>query len=141
MRASGVRGLIVYCSDYRCSHSVAISGDSWEDDVRLSDIEPRFTCRACGRKGADVRPNFDWEIDARRAKLPLPPIMVSRAYGPSPPPISPSLVIRAYQTTGHQPVAVAHAFIIIDPTTGVVTSANAICGLILTSRGCHCFRR
>ena len=43
MRASGVRGLIVYCSDYRCSHSVAISGDPWEDDVRLSDIEPRFT--------------------------------------------------------------------------------------------------
>jgi hypothetical protein len=43
MRASGVRDLIIYCSDYRCSHSVAISGDPWEDDVRLSDIEPRFT--------------------------------------------------------------------------------------------------
>ena len=51
MRASGVRGLIIYCSDYRCSHSVAISGDPWEDDVRLSDIEPRFTWRACGQKG------------------------------------------------------------------------------------------
>ena len=45
MRASGVRGLIVYCSDYKCSHSVAISGGPWEDDVRLFDIEPRFTCR------------------------------------------------------------------------------------------------
>jgi hypothetical protein len=33
MRASGVRGLIVYCADYRCSHSVAISGDSFEDDA------------------------------------------------------------------------------------------------------------
>jgi hypothetical protein len=65
MRASGVRGLLIYCSDYKCSHSVAISGDPWEGDVRLSDIEPRFTCRTCGRKGADVRPNFDWEPEAR----------------------------------------------------------------------------
>jgi hypothetical protein len=68
MRASGVRGLIVYCTDCRCSHSVAISGDPWEDDVRLSDIEPRFTCRACGQKGADVRPNFDWEPEARASR-------------------------------------------------------------------------
>jgi hypothetical protein len=69
MRASGVRGLLIYCSDYRCSHSTAISGDSWPDDVRLSDIEPRFTCQACGRKGADVRPNFTWEEEARRATI------------------------------------------------------------------------
>ena len=68
MRAASVRGLLIYCSDYRCSYSIAISGDPWEDDVRLSDIEPRFTCRACGRKGADVRPNFDWELEERRAK-------------------------------------------------------------------------
>ena len=38
MRASGVRGLLVYCAYYRCSHSIAISGDGWPDDVRLSDI-------------------------------------------------------------------------------------------------------
>jgi len=60
MRASGVRGLLVYCSDYRCSHSMAISGDRWADDVRLSDLEPLFTCTACGTKGADVRPDFNW---------------------------------------------------------------------------------
>jgi hypothetical protein len=33
----GVRGILIYCADYRCSHSIAISGDSWPDDVRLSD--------------------------------------------------------------------------------------------------------
>jgi hypothetical protein len=55
MRASGVRGILVYCADYKCSHSTPISADRWSDDVRLSDIEPRFTCRACGHKGADVR--------------------------------------------------------------------------------------
>ena len=61
MRDSGVRGLLVYCCDYRCSHSTPISADRWPDGVRLSDIEPRFTRQACGRKGADVRLNFDWD--------------------------------------------------------------------------------
>jgi len=28
------------------------------DDVRLSDIEPHFTCSRCGQRGAEVRPNF-----------------------------------------------------------------------------------
>jgi hypothetical protein len=60
MRAAGVRGLLVYCSDYKCSHGTAISADRWPDDVRLSDIEPLFTCQACGRRGADVRP--DWQL-------------------------------------------------------------------------------
>ena len=56
----GVRGLLIYCADYRCSHSIAISGDAWPDDARLSDIEERFTCRVCGKRGADVRPDFNW---------------------------------------------------------------------------------
>jgi hypothetical protein len=58
MRASGVRGVLIYCSDYKCSHSIEMSADPWPDDVRLSDIEPRFTCQACRKRGADVRPNF-----------------------------------------------------------------------------------
>jgi hypothetical protein len=65
MRAAGVRGLLIYCADYRCSHHITISGDRWADDVRLSDLEPRFVCQLCGRRGADVRPNFDWEREAR----------------------------------------------------------------------------
>jgi len=59
MRSAGVHGLLIYCSDYHCSHWIAVSGDQWPDDVRLSDLEPRFTCQACGRKGAEVRP--DWQ--------------------------------------------------------------------------------
>jgi hypothetical protein len=58
MRASGVRGLLIYCADYHCSHSIAINADRWPDDVRLSDLEARFACKACGRRGADVRPLF-----------------------------------------------------------------------------------
>ena len=59
MREMGVRGLLIYCADYRCSHSIAISGDAWPDDARLSDLEERFTCRVCGKRGADVRPDFN----------------------------------------------------------------------------------
>jgi hypothetical protein len=58
MRDMGVRGILIYCQDYTCSHSIAISGDGWPDDMRLSDIEARFTCKACGKRGADVRPDF-----------------------------------------------------------------------------------
>jgi hypothetical protein len=61
MRAAGVRGLLIYCSDYKCSHSIAISADQWPDDMRLSDLEPRFVCKACGKIGADVRPDFHWK--------------------------------------------------------------------------------
>ena len=55
---NGPRRLIVYCSDFKCSHSVVIDAAQWGDDVRLSDLEPKFTCKACGRRGADVRPLF-----------------------------------------------------------------------------------
>ena len=60
MRDMGVRGVLVYCADYHCSHSLAISADQRPDDLRLSDLEPRFVCHACGKRGADVRPDFNW---------------------------------------------------------------------------------
>ena len=49
MRDMGVRGLLIYCSDYKCSHLVALSGDLWF----------RSVCSACGKRGADVRPDFN----------------------------------------------------------------------------------
>jgi hypothetical protein len=59
MRDMGVRGLLIYCSDYKCSHLFTMSGDQWRDDMRLSDLEPRFVCKACGKRGADVRPDLN----------------------------------------------------------------------------------
>jgi hypothetical protein len=50
---------LIYCADYRCSHSIEMSSDVWADDVGLSDIEPRFVCKACDKGGADVRPHFE----------------------------------------------------------------------------------
>jgi hypothetical protein len=29
----GVRGVLVYCADHHCSHSVALSADQWPDNV------------------------------------------------------------------------------------------------------------
>jgi hypothetical protein len=59
MCASGTIGILVYCADYRSSHSIEMSAEQWPDDVRLSDIEPRFICKACGKRGADVRLHFE----------------------------------------------------------------------------------
>ena len=39
--------------------------DQRPDEVRLSDLEPLFICRACGIRGADVRPNFDWHVEEK----------------------------------------------------------------------------
>ena len=38
MRATGTRGLLVYCRDYKCSHMMKIppeEADKWPDDLRL----------------------------------------------------------------------------------------------------------
>jgi hypothetical protein len=61
MRASRAQGILIYCSDYHCSHYVTISGYQWAADVRRSELEPRFVCPPCGRRGGDIRPNFDWD--------------------------------------------------------------------------------
>jgi hypothetical protein len=58
MRESGVDRILIYCADYKCSHSIEMSADRWPDHVRLSDIEPLFVCKACGKRGADVRGHF-----------------------------------------------------------------------------------
>ena len=33
MRASGVRGLLIYCANYQCSYWIRISADPWPDHV------------------------------------------------------------------------------------------------------------
>ena len=48
MRASGVRGVLIYCADYKCGHWIKINADQWPDDVRLSDLDDKFICTACG---------------------------------------------------------------------------------------------
>ena len=54
MREMGVRGILVYCADYRCAHSVAINAGRWADELRLSDIELRFDASALGHSSQTV---------------------------------------------------------------------------------------
>jgi hypothetical protein len=42
MRESGVRGMLIYCADYHCSHSIAISADHWATAGRLSKRRSSF---------------------------------------------------------------------------------------------------
>ena len=56
MRAMGVRGVVIYCQDYTFSHSHAISAEQ----SKALRFEQQFVCKACGKRGADVRPNFNW---------------------------------------------------------------------------------
>ena len=35
LRSEGVRGLLVFCQDYRCGHNIRMNGDRWPDDIRL----------------------------------------------------------------------------------------------------------
>ena len=46
------------------SRSAAIDGP-------ISDLEPRFICSACGKRGVDVRPNFHWVRKRPARRLPL----------------------------------------------------------------------
>jgi hypothetical protein len=58
MRESGTRDVLIYCRDHRCGHHIEINADSWADDVRLSDIEPKFFCTKCRQRGGEMRPKF-----------------------------------------------------------------------------------
>jgi hypothetical protein len=58
IRESGVRGVLIYCSDYRRSHYITMSADQWPDALWVSDIKDRFVCTACGKRGADVAVGF-----------------------------------------------------------------------------------
>jgi hypothetical protein len=48
MRAAGVSGILVYCSDYHCNHHLKISADPWPDEVRYLTWSRAFVCKVCG---------------------------------------------------------------------------------------------
>jgi hypothetical protein len=57
LRATGVRDLLVFCQDYRCVHNVKLATDyvdRWPDEIRISQLEPRFVCTACGMRGSII---------------------------------------------------------------------------------------
>jgi hypothetical protein len=65
MRLSGVRSALIHCSENRCGQWTRLGRnvcDQWDDDVNLIDIESKFVCQACGRRGAAIRPDNDWDL-------------------------------------------------------------------------------
>lgn len=69
MRASGVRNVLIYCTDYTCGHCITVPDDADRrpDELRISDIEDKFVCTGCGVRGADIRP--DWTTARRRDEI------------------------------------------------------------------------
>ena len=55
MRETGATRIIVFCKDYRCSHNIQMDAAKWPDEMRLSDLEPRFICTVCGKRGSIIR--------------------------------------------------------------------------------------
>jgi hypothetical protein len=60
MRSSGVSGLLVYCADYKCSHTIkleAVVVDRWEIESGSPTSSPASSASAAALE-ADIRPNF-----------------------------------------------------------------------------------
>jgi hypothetical protein len=45
MRESGATKILVHCI---CGRAIQMDAGRSPDDMRLSDIEPRFSCQVCG---------------------------------------------------------------------------------------------
>jgi hypothetical protein len=54
MREGGVRGVLIYCSDYKFSHWTALSADRWPDDVRLKTSSRKSIVRRNKRPRASA---------------------------------------------------------------------------------------
>jgi hypothetical protein len=59
MRDMGVRGLLIYCSDYKCSHLITMGGDRWPMTCAcptlrrgLSAQRAASVAQTCGRTSA-----------------------------------------------------------------------------------------
>jgi hypothetical protein len=62
MRETGTRGLLVYCSEYKCGHMMKIApadADRWPDDMRLSDLQPNVSGSVEANMVAKVRAELD----------------------------------------------------------------------------------
>jgi hypothetical protein len=58
MRDTGVRGILIYCSDYKCSHSTATSADQWTRHMRrILKIGGNYA--VCFRERLNVRQSAD----------------------------------------------------------------------------------
>ena len=71
VKSHSVTTLLVYCpggNGGTCWHQGEMSVDDFANDIDIPNIGPRMRCQKCGRRGADVRP--DWPTrKGRRVQL------------------------------------------------------------------------
>jgi len=58
LKGHGVTHLLIFCGRPECRNESKVPIERFPDDTEILSIGPRMRCRRCGRKGADVRP--DW---------------------------------------------------------------------------------
>lgn len=66
MRENGVRSLQVHC--LHCGVDRVVNVDSYDGRLTVKSFERRMICLNCGRRGADVRPNWS-EVPLRLPRL------------------------------------------------------------------------
>jgi hypothetical protein len=66
-RAQALTHILIYCTNFPafCHHDAKRPIADFPDDLLLDDLQARCRCTRCGKKGAEVRP--DWApVVARR---------------------------------------------------------------------------
>jgi hypothetical protein len=63
MRENGMRSLSVWCHGRdalgrACGHQTVMNVDHLPAEIEIPSIGPKLRCTACGRLGADARPNW-----------------------------------------------------------------------------------
>jgi hypothetical protein len=67
MRQMGVRGVLIYCSDYHCSHSTLVDADRWPDQVAV--VRYRAAIRLQGLREQGRRRPAGLRSDPQEARL------------------------------------------------------------------------
>ena len=65
IRSHGCRDVLVYCRDIVCNHSAKMNADHLGDHTPVRSLGARMACTKCGRRGAEVRP--DWGPHTKHA--------------------------------------------------------------------------
>ena len=56
----GAKAFLVSCTAHGCTHHSYIPASLLSPDLRIKTLEPRCRCTACGKLGADVRPDYSF---------------------------------------------------------------------------------
>ena len=67
-REMGIRGLLVYWLDYKAAKMSKSAPTNGRITSGFPISSPLFLCQACGRKGAEVRADFNWVSKQNRSR-------------------------------------------------------------------------